>query len=38
MKTIILYLHILSGEDRSFIGVYPLKGKRLNVRGELVKR
>jgi DNA topoisomerase-2 len=28
----------LSPEDRSRIGVYPLKGKLLNVRGEPVKR
>ena len=28
----------LSSEDRNLIGIYPLKGKLLNVRGELVKR
>ena len=28
----------LSSEDRNTIGVYPLKGKLLNVRGELAKR
>jgi DNA topoisomerase-2 len=28
----------LSSEDRNTIGVYPLKGKLLNVRGETVKR
>ena len=28
----------LSSEDRNIIGVYPLKGKLLNVRGEAVKR
>ena len=28
----------LSGDDRTLIGIYPLKGKLLNVRGELVKR
>ena len=28
----------LSSEDRNSIGVYPLKGKLLNVRGETVKR
>lgn len=28
----------LSSSDRNFIGIYPLKGKLLNVRGELVKR
>jgi DNA topoisomerase-2 len=28
----------LSSEDRNSIGVYPLKGKLLNVRGELPKR
>ena len=28
----------LSSEDRNIIGVYPLKGKLLNVRGELPKR
>ncbi len=28
----------LSSEDRNTIGVYPLKGKLLNVRGELPKR
>ena len=28
----------LSSEDRNIIGVYPLKGKLLNVRGENVKR
>ena len=28
----------LSSEDRNTIGVYPLKGKLLNVRGENVKR
>jgi DNA topoisomerase II len=27
----------LSSEDRNLIGIYPLKGKLLNVRGELVK-
>jgi DNA topoisomerase-2 len=28
----------LSSEDRNIFGVYPLKGKLLNVRGELVKK
>jgi len=28
----------LSGEDRNTIGVYPLKGKLLNVRGEATKK
>jgi DNA topoisomerase-2 len=28
----------LSSEDRNSIGVYPLKGKVMNVRGELTKR
>ncbi len=28
----------LSADDRNFIGVYPLKGKLLNVRGETPKR
>lgn len=28
----------LSSEDRDFIGVYPMKGKILNVRGELPKK
>jgi DNA topoisomerase-2 len=28
----------LSSEDRNTIGVYPMKGKILNVRGEQVKR
>jgi DNA topoisomerase-2 len=28
----------LSSEDRNIIGVYPLKGKLLNVRGELSKK
>ena len=28
----------LSSEDRNIIGVYPLKGKLLNVRGESVKK
>ena len=28
----------LSSEDRNVFGVYPLKGKILNVRGELVKK
>ena len=28
----------LSSEDRNVIGVYPLKGKVMNVRGEAVKR
>ena len=28
----------LSSEDRNTIGVYPMKGKILNVRGELTKR
>lgn len=28
----------LSSEDRNFIGIYPLKGKVLNVRGEQVKK
>lgn len=28
----------LSSEDRNTIGIYPLKGKLLNVRGELTKR
>lgn len=28
----------LSSEDRNTIGVYPLKGKVMNVRGELAKR
>ena len=28
----------LSSEDRNTIGIYPLKGKLLNVRGEQVKR
>lgn len=28
----------LSSEDRNIYGIYPLKGKLLNVRGELVKR
>ena len=28
----------LSKEDRNYIGVYPLKGKLLNVRGETVKK
>ena len=28
----------LSSEDRNIVGVYPLKGKLLNVRGELVKK
>jgi DNA topoisomerase-2 len=28
----------LSSEDRNTIGVYPLKGKVMNVRGEMVKR
>lgn len=28
----------LSSEDRNIIGVYPLKGKVMNVRGELTKR
>ena len=28
----------LSTEDRNIFGVYPLKGKLLNVRGEAVKK
>ena len=28
----------LSSEDRNTMGIYPLKGKLLNVRGEVVKR
>jgi DNA topoisomerase II len=28
----------LSSEDRNWIGIYPLKGKLLNVRGEQVKK
>ena len=28
----------LSSEDRNIIGVYPLKGKVMNVRGEIVKK
>ena len=28
----------LSKEDRNYIGVYPLKGKLLNVRGETIKK
>jgi DNA topoisomerase-2 len=28
----------LSSEDRNIIGVYPLKGKVMNVRGEVVKK
>uniref|UniRef100_A0A6C0JDQ4 DNA topoisomerase (ATP-hydrolyzing) n=1 Tax=viral metagenome TaxID=1070528 RepID=A0A6C0JDQ4_9ZZZZ len=28
----------LSSEDRNTIGVYPMKGKMLNVRGELLKK
>jgi pyoverdine/dityrosine biosynthesis protein Dit1 len=28
----------LSSEDRNIIGIYPLKGKLLNVRGELTKK
>lgn len=28
----------LSSEDRDFIGVYPMKGKILNVRGEVAKK
>jgi DNA topoisomerase-2 len=28
----------LSSEDRNTIGIYPLKGKLLNVRGQLVKK
>lgn len=28
----------LSSEDRNIIGIYPLKGKLLNVRGEAVKK
>ena len=28
----------LSKDDRNFIGVYPMKGKMFNVRGEAVKR
>ena len=28
----------LSASDRNTIGIYPLKGKLLNVRGELIKR
>ena len=28
----------LSAEDRNYIGIYPLKGKMLNVRGELAKK
>ena len=28
----------LSSEDRNIIGIYPLKGKLLNVRGETVKK
>lgn len=28
----------LSSEDRNTIGMYPLKGKLLNVRGELIKK
>ena len=28
----------LSSEDRNIIGVYPLKGKLMNVRGEIVKK
>ena len=28
----------LSNEDRNYYGVYPLKGKLLNVRGEAVKK
>ena len=28
----------LSAEDRNTMGIYPLKGKLLNVRGELIKR
>ena len=28
----------LSSEDRNIVGVYPLKGKLLNVRGEAVKK
>ena len=28
----------LSSEDRNIIGVYPMKGKILNVRGEIVKK
>ena len=28
----------LTPEDRNFIGVYPMKGKLLNVRGEPLKK
>jgi DNA topoisomerase-2 len=28
----------LSSEDRNYIGIYPLKGKMLNVRGEVAKK
>ena len=28
----------LSSEDRNTIGIYPLKGKLLNVRGEQIKK
>ena len=28
----------LSSEDRNIIGIYPLKGKLLNVRGEQLKK
>ena len=28
----------LSSEDRNFYGIYPLKGKLLNVRGEAIKK
>lgn len=28
----------LSKEDRNYIGVYPMKGKMLNVRGEVLKK
>jgi len=28
----------LSSEDRNYIGIYPLKGKMLNVRGEIAKK
>jgi DNA topoisomerase-2 len=28
----------LSSDDRNYIGIYPLKGKLLNVRGETVKK
>ena len=28
----------LSSDDRNIIGIYPLKGKLLNVRGEQMKK